>query len=138
MFDQLTINDYMPGQGIPPHVDTHSPFQEVFMSLSLKSGASMHFKTEKGDVKDVYLQPRSLLVFSGEARYNWLHSIATRKIDNVYDPITGLQELKFRHRRVSLTFRKVAPKGQKCVCKWTNLCDSQNHSVAITENMLGG
>ncbi len=26
MFDQLTINDYTPGQGIPPHVDTHSPF----------------------------------------------------------------------------------------------------------------
>lgn len=25
-FDQLTVNDYMPGQGIPPHVDTHSPF----------------------------------------------------------------------------------------------------------------
>jgi alkylated DNA repair protein alkB homolog 8 len=26
MFDQLTLNDYLPGQGIPPHVDTHSPF----------------------------------------------------------------------------------------------------------------
>lgn len=25
-FDQCTVNDYMPGQGIPPHVDTHSPF----------------------------------------------------------------------------------------------------------------
>ena len=43
-FDQLTVNDYMPGQGIPPHVDTHSPFQEVFAALSLKSGATMHFK----------------------------------------------------------------------------------------------
>lgn len=29
-FDQLTANDYQPGQGIPPHVDTHSPFEEVF------------------------------------------------------------------------------------------------------------
>jgi len=29
-FDQLTVNDYQPGQGIPPHIDTHSPFEEVF------------------------------------------------------------------------------------------------------------
>ena len=43
-FDQLTVNDYMPGQGIPPHVDSHSPFQEVFAALSLKSGSTMHFK----------------------------------------------------------------------------------------------
>jgi hypothetical protein len=28
-FDQLTINDYTPGDGIPPHVDTHSPFEDV-------------------------------------------------------------------------------------------------------------
>lgn len=44
LFDQLTINDYLPGQGIPPHVDTHSPFQELFASLSLKSGITMTFK----------------------------------------------------------------------------------------------
>ena len=43
-FDQLTLNDYSPGQGIPPHVDTHSPFEEIFASLSLKSGVTMHFK----------------------------------------------------------------------------------------------
>jgi len=29
-FDQLTVNDYIPGQGIPPHIDTHSPFEEIF------------------------------------------------------------------------------------------------------------
>jgi alkylated DNA repair protein alkB family protein 8 len=26
-FDQMTINDYFPGDGIPPHFDTHSPFE---------------------------------------------------------------------------------------------------------------
>lgn len=25
-FDQMTINDYFSGDGIPPHFDTHSPF----------------------------------------------------------------------------------------------------------------
>jgi alkylated DNA repair dioxygenase AlkB len=47
-FDQLTVNDYMPGQGIPPHVDTHSPFEEIFVSLSLMSGVSMNFRTAEG------------------------------------------------------------------------------------------
>ena len=48
LFDQLTINDYMPGQGIPPHVDTHSPFEEIFASLSLKSGVTMTLKNPDG------------------------------------------------------------------------------------------
>jgi len=118
MFDQLTINDYAPGQGIPPHVDTHSPFQEVLASLSLKSGATMHFKNPEGVTKDIYLKPRSLALFTGESRYNWLHSISQRKIDKV----DGL--LRFRHRRVSLTFRKI--KTTPCSCRFPKLCDSQN------------
>lgn len=155
MFDQLTLNDYMPGQGIPPHVDTHSPFEEVFASLSLKSGVTMHFKTPEGLTKDLYLIPRSLVIFSGEVRFNWLHSISLRKVDKVKvekdDSAlilenncqfqTGSAEidslLKFRHRRVSLTFRKVRT-VQKCQCRWPKLCDSQNKAVAIEENMLGG
>lgn len=115
-FDQMTANDYMPGQGIPPHVDTHSPFQEVFAALSLKSGATMHFKDPSNKTIDLYLLPRSLMVFSGEVRYNWLHSIAQRKIDKVEDL------LRFRHRRVSLTFRKV--KSDLCRCNFPLLCDS--------------
>jgi hypothetical protein len=70
------------------------------------------------------------MVFSGEARYNWLHSIAQRKVDRV----DGL--LRFRHRRVSLTFRKV--KTDQCRCEYPLLCDSQNKSVAVQENALSG
>ncbi len=117
-FDQLTVNDYMPGQGIPPHVDTHSPFEEIFVSLSLKSGVSMNFRTADGAQTDLYLLPRQLVLFSGEARYNYLHSISTRKLDKV----DGL--LKFRHRRISLTFRKLRMGGGPCTCRFPILCDS--------------
>ena len=55
LFDQCTANDYMPGHGIPPHVDTHSPFEEVFVALSLKSGATMHFKDPSNNQVDLYL-----------------------------------------------------------------------------------
>ena len=68
----------------------------------------MHFKDPSERTVDLYLQPGSLMVFSGEVRYNWLHSIALRKVDKV----DGL--LKFRHRRVSLTFRKI--KTDLCRC----------------------
>mmetsp|Transcript_14271 Transcript_14271/g.13846 ORF Transcript_14271/g.13846 Transcript_14271/m.13846 type:complete len:228 (+) Transcript_14271:222-905(+) len=89
----------------------------------------MHFKTMNNQLRDIYLEPRSLIVFSGEVRYNWLHSISQRKIDKV----GGL--LKFRHRRISLTFRKI--KFTPCSCRFVQLCDSQNKNFPIDKKLLG-
>ena len=36
--DQMTVNMYEPGQGIAPHVDTHSAFADGIMSLTLGAG----------------------------------------------------------------------------------------------------
>lgn len=91
-FDQLTINDYRPGDGIPPHTDTHSPFEDLFCSLSLNSGTVMTFNL-KNDIQHIYLKPRSLAIFSRESRFCWEHMIALRKIDKVEDKIV------FRKRR---------------------------------------
>lgn len=91
-FDQLTINNYKPGDGIPPHIDTHSPFEDVFCSLSLNSGAVMTFIL-KNEQQHVYLKPRSLAIFTREARFCWEHMIAQRKLDKVEDSII------FRKRR---------------------------------------
>lgn len=41
--DQLTVNKYLPGHGIPPHVDTHSAFEDILVSLSLGSAVVMEF-----------------------------------------------------------------------------------------------
>lgn len=112
----MTINNYSPGDGIPPHWDSHSPFEDVFCSLSLGSGVTMSFSL-KDEQRHLYIKPRSLLVFSEEARYIWEHSISLRKIDRVEDDVF------FRKRRVSLTFRKIR-KGE-CNCIYTNFCDSQ-------------
>ena len=94
--DQVIINEYRPAQGISPHIDCPSSFAEVVCSLSLASGCSMDLI--KGDLKhSIYLEPRSLLVLQGDARYTWQHGIAARKSDR------GIR----RQRRISLTFRKV-------------------------------
>ena len=91
-FDQLTINDYKPGDGIPPHIDTHSPFEDLFCSLSLNSGTVMTFNLNN-ELQHVYLNPRSLAIFTRESRFCWEHMIALRKLDKVEDKII------FRKRR---------------------------------------
>jgi alkylated DNA repair protein alkB homolog 8 len=115
--DQLTINDYLPGEGIPPHVDSHSPFEDLFCSLSLHSGVVMTFVSPNNEAKHVYLKPRSLVLLAGDARYIWQHSISLRKLDRVEDNII------FRHRRLSLTYRKI--RQGECKCPHVQFCDSQ-------------
>ncbi len=41
--DQLTINDYDPGAGIPAHADTHSAFYDGIVVVSLLSPVVMEF-----------------------------------------------------------------------------------------------
>lgn len=118
--DQLTVNDYYPGDGIAPHVDSHSPFMEAFASQSLGSGCVMSFKNTDGELKHIFFPPRCAVVFSGEGRYAWTHTIACRKIDRVDG------SLFFRRRRISLTYRAVRKEGV-CKCKWPIMCDGQGY-----------
>ncbi len=93
--DQLIINEYMPGQGIFPHIDDPVSFEDGIVSLSLESDIIMDFIRDTK--KHVMLKRRSVIVLHGDARYKWKHGITARKSD------FGLK----RSRRVSLTFRKM-------------------------------
>eukprot|EP01130_Rhizamoeba_saxonica_P006872 TRINITY_DN2756_c0_g1_i2.p1 TRINITY_DN2756_c0_g1~~TRINITY_DN2756_c0_g1_i2.p1 ORF type:complete len:1009 (+),score=238.66 TRINITY_DN2756_c0_g1_i2:571-3597(+) len=98
--DQCIINEYTPGQGISRHVDHKDSFLETIVSISLLSGTSMIFR--KGNKNfDLYLEPRSVVVLSNEARYDWTHEIPA----HTFDKFKGKRIN--RKRRVSLTFRKV-------------------------------
>ncbi len=100
--DQVIINEYLPGQGISPHIDCEPCFEDAIVSLSLLSGVTMDFTHSiKNEKVAVYLKPHSIVVLQGESRYDWQHSIAPRKSDNYENKIIK------RNRRVSLTFRKV-------------------------------
>lgn len=118
--DQLTINHYSPGQGIPPHVDTHSAFEDPIVSLSLGDSVVMEFKNAKNEHKSVFLSQRSLLIMSGESRYNWTHGITPRKLDLI--PTESGLSVRKRGTRTSFTFRKVR-KGE-CDCNFLEMCDS--------------
>ena len=100
--NQLTVNHYKPGQGIGSHVDTPSAFGDGLLSISLNGGIVMEFRKVDSDPplkKLVYLPPRSLVLMSGPARYEWEHYIVTRRTD------THQGEVLTRQLRVSLTLR---------------------------------
>lgn len=100
--DQLIINEYLPGQGIANHVDCEPCFGETIISISLCSASVMDFISLRTQEKiELILEPRSLVVVSGEARHKWTHGIASRKSDYFCG-------IKFdRSLRISLTFRYV-------------------------------
>ena len=98
---QALVNEYLPGQGIGAHKD-YQPFDEV-ASLSLLSGCLMEFsKPAAHIVESIWLEPRSLVVLTGEARHEWMHAIRPRRSDLV------LGEKRLRQRRLSLTLRTIA------------------------------
>jgi len=100
--DQVIINEYQPGQGISAHIDCVPCFTDTIGSLSLGSPCVMDFSHSKtGEKSSLLLEPRSLLVLSGDARYHWQHAIAGRKTDRCQG------QAILRTRRISLTFRKV-------------------------------
>ncbi|XP_050327686.1 alkylated DNA repair protein alkB homolog 8 [Bactrocera neohumeralis] len=119
MPDQLTVNIYEPGQGIPPHVDTHSAFLDPIFSLSLLGDVVMDFR-RGSDRQPLKLLRRSMLVMSGTSRYDWTHGITPRTLDIVPSE-TGLTVMP-RQKRISLTFRRL--RRGPCDCTFPTLCDS--------------
>ena len=102
--DQVIVNEYLPGQGISAHVDCTPCFQDAIATVSLGWEYPMDFirTADPGDVRTVLLERGSVLVFRGEARYDWKHRIRARLSDD------GVR----RQRRVSLTFRNVILAGE--------------------------
>lgn len=101
----VQVNEYPPGVGLSPHIDTHSAFEGFIFSLSLAGPCIMEFRrytegawlpksTSSSDMsveypvksssflrKGIYLPPRSMLLLSGEARYAWHHYIPHHKVN---------------------------------------------------------
>jgi alkylated DNA repair dioxygenase AlkB len=100
--DQVIVNEYKQSQGISAHIDCEPCFDGNIASVSLGSACVMNFTHRtSGGVVPVLLEPGSVVVLTGEARYGWMHGIPARKSDQFEGRTFS------RTRRVSLTFRKV-------------------------------
>ncbi|KAJ3688497.1 hypothetical protein LUZ61_017661 [Rhynchospora tenuis] len=109
LFDQLIANVYKPGEGICSHVDLMR-FEDGIAIISLESACVMQFSLEKenenGKEKEVpvFLNPGSLVLMHGEARYSWKHGINRGPGCQIWDG----KEIK-QKRRTSVTLRKLCP-----------------------------
>ncbi|KAF5018002.1 hypothetical protein F66182_10028 [Fusarium sp. NRRL 66182] len=116
--DQVCLQQYAPGTGIPPHVDTHGPFDQLY-SLSLGSPLFMQFDNkETGEKVEIDLLPRSMMKMSGDSRLHWMHGIKARKTDTLSDG-----NVRLRQARWSLTYRWLR-EGAECECGNEKLCDT--------------
>ncbi|XP_054262574.1 alkylated DNA repair protein alkB homolog 8 isoform X2 [Macrosteles quadrilineatus] len=126
--DQLTVNQYQKGQGIPSHIDTHSAFESPLLSLSLGSDVVMEFR--RGNLYvPIMLPRRSILIMDGDARYAWTHGITPRTMDVVR--VEGGLSVRERGVRTSFTLRRVR-RGQ-CNCDFPLTCDSQQVTISDTQ-----
>lgn len=103
--EQCICNEYTRNQGIAPHTDNRS-FGDTIAAFSLNDDTSMTFENnETKEIINIFLPARSLLVMSGEARYNWKHSISKNISykNNLDKKIIKSND----YRRISATFRSL-------------------------------
>jgi len=122
---QVILNLYNPGEGITPHVDLLQRFGDGILGISLGSGCVMRFRKvppssgldsnsialDNDEYWDLYLPERSVLILSGEARYDWTHGIDAQMHDLVQCEGDENEEptMIARGVRLSLTFRWLLP-----------------------------
>ena len=101
--DQMIVNEYVGAQGIAPHVDCEPCFADGIVTISLLEPCRMDFCHKQDQTKlSIVLEPGSLMIMTGDSRYEWTHGIRPNKttvLDN------GAKVA--RARRISLTFRRV-------------------------------
>ncbi|GAA5912879.1 hypothetical protein JCM6882_009504 [Rhodosporidiobolus microsporus] len=110
---QAILNLYFPGQGISPHVDLPTRYEDGIVGISLLGSTVMDFSpadptSQAADQQDysIRLRPGDVYVLSGAARWDWTHGIAYREEDWVEDE-EG-QPMKVRRGvRISITLRRM-------------------------------
>ncbi|KAJ5637545.1 hypothetical protein N7490_007424 [Penicillium lividum] len=112
--EQVCLQYYPPGAGIPPHTDAHMAYDQLY-ALSMGAPTVMQFR--KGERRvDVDLKPRSMMQMTGDSRLHWTHGIKKRKNDTMVDGT-----LRPREDRWSITYRWV--REGDCECGNIDLCD---------------
>lgn len=150
--DQYTLQHYPPGTGIPPHVDTHSAFEETIYSLSFGASTRMDFKLcgEK-ESRRLRLPKRSLCGGSEtppplpsptvetieENTEEWELELPARSLlfmrgPSRYGYTHGIKGRKHdqdgprlvaRQDRYSLTMRRIKPAERiGCDCEYSHVC----------------
>lgn len=99
--DAVLVNEYLPEQGLGPHVDDTWSFSDAIAVLSIGAGIQVDFTHPSQQSVQFYAERRSFYVMTKESRYEWSHGIGARLVD-----VVDGQDIP-RSRRISITFRKL-------------------------------
>jgi hypothetical protein len=95
---------------------TNTANERIAHTTDTDAGTERSARTSTPQSKDVFLEPRSLLVFDGDAYTHWYHAILPRAHDTItssvlnlhlLDPSLAPGDIVPRDTRVSLTVRRV-------------------------------
>ncbi|XP_017772595.1 PREDICTED: alpha-ketoglutarate-dependent dioxygenase alkB homolog 6 [Nicrophorus vespilloides] len=111
------VNEYLPGQGIMPHLDGPIFFPTV-TTITCGSHTMLEFlREEEGEryfICKLLLEPRSLVILKDDMYKKYLHTIEERIVDTVDESCVNLNatghklgDILERGTRVSLTIRNV-------------------------------
>ena len=73
-FDQVIINEYLPGQQINYHIDHTTLFSDVIVCITIGSSVPINFKWEN-EIVSVDVASGSMYIMTDDARYKWQHSL---------------------------------------------------------------
>lgn len=132
--NQCLVNEYVRNQGISSHFDDSRAFGDVIVIISLLNPLFMTLKRPRHlrnhcshilSEKKIWLERRSIMVLSGDARYRWRHGITKAK--RLTSPSDCAENSEIyrgeNYRRISLTIRKLLD-GRKKVEKDTILTET--------------
>lgn len=110
---QLILNLYNGAQGLASHVDLVHRFADGILLCSFGpqgTGTVMDFTHPTKAPHHLFLPSASVLLLSGEARYEWKHGISARPSDLVRSPECP-EKIETVHRsiRLSITIRSMLP-----------------------------
>lgn len=110
---QLILNLYTGQEGLASHVDLVNRFADGILLCSFgpqDTGTVMDFTHESQPPQHLFLPSGSVLLLSGEARYEWRHGISARQCDLVcsIDQPSKVESLT-RSIRLSITIRSMLP-----------------------------
>nr|KAJ3417250.1 hypothetical protein HK105_001058 [Polyrhizophydium stewartii] len=79
LFDQMIANHYLPGEGLPPHVDLVHRFADGIVVATIAGTCTMVFAPvdprAAADPVSVFLEPGDVVGMSGDVRWRWTHGI---------------------------------------------------------------
>lgn len=114
--NQCLVNEYKGNQGISSHIDDNTAFGKDIACVSLLNPIYLTMKKPKVclntchdivEEEKLYIEPRSLFLLQGEARYLWRHGITKAK--RIYPPHQR-EYFIYRdetYRRLSITIRQL-------------------------------